>query len=185
MDCQVGPPALAPSWHAHADAACHYIAKAGRKQCEYCEIMTPGGYRPPSLRAEIGDFGSSVSCSFCPLSGFLFSCLGKTFFFAYAQENSPVQPLPPASLPTSSSNSVLPAMTLNSPTCLASGNTFHDPSGSTCAWTTLASNTLVKNTSSTSLLPFGQRGTTLSKILRAISIVVSLLLGTTTNDMLT
>ena len=54
---------------------CHYVAKAGRTRCEYCKIMTPGGYWPPSLRAEIGDFGSDVSCSFCPLRGFLF---GKT-----------------------------------------------------------------------------------------------------------
>jgi hypothetical protein len=40
--------------------------------------------------------------------------------------------------------------TSNSPTHLASGNTFHNP-GSTCAWKTLASNTLVTNTSSTFL----------------------------------
>ncbi len=91
-----------------------------------------------------------------------------------------------ASLPTSSSNSVLYAMdTSNSPTHLASGNMFHNPSGSLCAWTTLASNTLVTNTSSTSLLLFGQRNTILLKIGRAISIVVSLLHGTMTKDVLT
>ncbi len=46
-----------------------------------------------------------------------------------------------ASLPTNSSHSVWHAMdTLNNPTHLASENTLHNPSGSTCAWTTLASN---------------------------------------------
>jgi hypothetical protein len=48
-----------------------------------------------------------------------------------------------ASLPTSSSNFVLHAMDLNSPTHLASENTSHNRSGSTCAWTTLAPNRLV------------------------------------------
>ncbi len=94
----------------------------------------------------------------------------------------------PASLPTSSSNpSCTPwAMgTSNIPSRLSSGNTLHDPSGSTCVWTTLASNTLVMNTSSTFLLPFEQRRTTSSKIGRAIFIVVSLSHGTTANDMLT
>jgi hypothetical protein len=38
--------------------------------------------------------------------------------------------------------------TLNNPTYLASGNMLHGPSGSTCAWTALASNILVTNTSS-------------------------------------
>jgi hypothetical protein len=62
----------------------------------------------------------------------------------------------PASLPTNSSNSVWQAMdTRNNPTLLASGNTLHNPSGSTCARTTLASNVLVTNNSSTSLLSFG------------------------------
>ncbi len=43
----------------------------------------------------------------------------------------------PASLPKSSSNSILHAMdTLNSPTRLASGNMFHIPTGSTCVWMT-------------------------------------------------
>jgi hypothetical protein len=57
--------------------------------------MTPGGYWPPSLRAEIGNFGSGMSCSFSPLHGFLFSCLCGTFSFvlAYVRENSSVQPL--------------------------------------------------------------------------------------------
>ncbi len=51
MDHQVGPPALAtyvvaprPWLHPHADAECHYVAKAGRTRCEHREIMTPGGY---------------------------------------------------------------------------------------------------------------------------------------------
>ncbi len=92
----------------------------------------------------------------------------------------------PASLPASSSNSVLHTMdTSNSPTCLASGNESYTPSGSTCGWMTLASNILVTNTLRTSLLHFRQRCTTLSKIGRAISIVVSLLHETTTNNMLT
>jgi hypothetical protein len=83
-------------------------------------------------------------------------------------------------------NSVLHAMgTLNSPTCLASGNMSHNPSGSTCAWMALATNTLVVNTSSTFLLLFGWRRTTLLKIGWATSIVVSLLHGTVTNGTLT
>jgi hypothetical protein len=75
--------------------------------------------------------------------------------------------------------------TSNNPTHLASGNTLQDPSVSTCAYTTLASNILATNTSNTSLLPFGQKHTKLLKIGRAVSIVVSLLYGTTTKDMLT
>ncbi len=92
----------------------------------------------------------------------------------------------PASLPTNLSNFGWHAMdTLNNPTHLASGNTLHGPSGSTCKRMTLASNILVANTSSTSLLPFRQKYTKLLKIGKAISIVVSLSHGNTIKDMST
>jgi hypothetical protein len=58
--------------------------------------MTPGGYWAPLLRAENDDFGSGVSCSFCPLCWFpFFLPTLHIFFFWYARENSPVQPLSP------------------------------------------------------------------------------------------
>jgi hypothetical protein len=91
-----------------------------------------------------------------------------------------------ASLPTNFSNSDWHAMdTSNNPTHLASGNMLHGPSGSTCVWTTLASNILGTNTSSTFLLPFGQKRTKLLKIGKAICIVVSLSHGTRIKDMST
>jgi hypothetical protein len=86
----------------------------------------------------------------------------------------------PASLPTNFSNSGWHMLdTLNYPTHLAFGNTLHGPFSSTCAWITLASNIFVMNTSITSLLPFRWRRMKLLKIGKAISIVVSLLHGTT------
>ena len=57
--------------------------------------MTLGGYWPPSSISKIADFGGGTNCAsregFC----FYFSCVRgtKPLFFAYARENSPVQPL--------------------------------------------------------------------------------------------
>ncbi len=44
------------------------------------------------LRAEINDFGSGASCSFALSVGSFFLAYVDFFFFAYARENSPVQP---------------------------------------------------------------------------------------------
>jgi hypothetical protein len=62
--------------------------------------------------------------------------------YVYMEIRKEMHSLPQADiLATTSSNSVRHATdTSNNPTCLASGNTLHNPSGSTCAWMTLASN---------------------------------------------
>ncbi len=63
----------------------------------------------------------------------------------------------PASLPTNSSNSVWHAMdTSNNLTRLASGSTLHNPSGSTCTWTTWGSNILVTKTQAPLCCPLGR-----------------------------
>ena len=58
--------------------------------------MIPGGYWPPSSKVEIANFGGGTNCSSWSFIGFIFLEYlrgTKTFFFAFAQENSPVQPL--------------------------------------------------------------------------------------------
>jgi hypothetical protein len=57
--------------------------------------MTLGGYWPLSPKVDIADFGGGTNCSSRRFFGFYFSCVRgtKTFVFAYARENSPVQPL--------------------------------------------------------------------------------------------
>ena len=94
VDRQVGPQ-FSDVVAAHAKSMCHYIAKARRMWFEYREITTTEVDVGHSLKAEIGDFGSGTNCSLWHLFGFFFLAhVEPKHFFAFARENSLVQPLP-------------------------------------------------------------------------------------------